>query len=327
MSPQTQNRSHRQKIIIDTDPGIDDAMAMHFAFADPRLEVVGLTTVFGNVFVEQATRNALFLVKQAAYSADVAGGASHPLTMAMNPPSHHVHGPEGLGALAAVTPSGTADPRPAHIYLSETCRAHSGEIILCPVGPLTNIAALLDYDPEITKHVKKVVIMGGTVFHRGNVTPFAEANVWNDPHAADKVFAADWLVEMIGLDVTQQITCDAADFTGVSAAAPEIGGFLTDISAFYMDFYEGVLGQHACLIHDPAAVIAITDPHYFNFDEIPLRVIADGEEVGATIRDDALGRRPVRVATAVDSEGVRKTFLDICKETDRMKKSRIAAAS
>jgi inosine-uridine nucleoside N-ribohydrolase len=94
-----------------------------------------------------------------------------------------------------------------------------------------------------------------------------------------------------------------------------------------MNFYEGVLGQHACLIHDPAAVIAITDPHYFTFDEIPLRVIADGEEVGATMRDDTLGRRPVRVATAVNSEGVRKTFLDICKETDRMKKSRIAVAS
>ena len=327
MSSQTQSLPYRQKIIIDTDPGIDDAMALHFAFADARLEVMGLTTVFGNVFIEQATRNALFLVEQAAYSADVAGGASYPLNMAMNPPSHHVHGAEGMGALAAVTPAGMADPRPAHIYLSETCRAHSGDIILCPVGPLTNIAALLDYDPDITKHVKKVVIMGGTVFHRGNVTPFAEANVWNDPHAADAVFAADWQVEMIGLDVTQQISCNAADFADVSVDSPDIGGFLSDISGFYMDFYEGVLGHHACLIHDPAAIIAITDPHYFTFDDIPLRVITEGTQVGATIRDDVSGRRPVRVAIAVDSEGVRKTFLDICKETDRMKKSRIAAAS
>ena len=98
-----------------------------------------------------------------------------------------MHGDEGLGDLPAPTPQGTPDPRPAHIFLSEMIRAHSSEVILVPIGPLTNIAKLLAYDPDITQHVKKLVIMGGAVDAPGNVTPHAEANIWNDPHAADSV--------------------------------------------------------------------------------------------------------------------------------------------
>ena len=311
-----------QKVIIDTDPGIDDAMALHFSFAHPQVEVVGLTTIFGNVFVEQATRNALYLAEQANYPAAIAEGASAPLVMPMNAPSHLVHGAEGLGPLSAVIPEGVADARPAHIYLSETCRAHSGEIILCPIGPLTNIAKLLAYDPSITDHISRVVIMGGTLHHKGNVSPFAEANIWNDPDAADAVFAAPWDVDMIGLDVTQQISCVASDFSAVAKEAPEIGGFLKDISGFYMDFYETVLGHHACLIHDPAAVIAITNRDLYTFEDVQLSVVTQGEQIGATVRDKSGERRSVHVATEVDADAVRKTFLDFCKESDRMSKSR-----
>lgn len=310
-----------QKIIIDTDPGIDDAMAIHYAFADPRLDVLGLTTIFGNVYVEQATRNALFLVEQASYPAAVAGGAERPMAMVMNPPSHYVHGDEGFGHMKAVKPSKRADPRPAHVFLSETCRAHSGEVILCPVGPLTNIARLLDYDPEITSHVKKLVIMGGAVECDGNVTPFAEANIWNDPHAADQVFAAGWDIDLIGLDITQQIRCTAGHFSTIAEAAPEIGGFLSDITGFYIDFYHGVVGEHVCLMHDPTAVIAITNPELITFAQMPIEVITQGERIGQTIKSD-LPRHPVRVAMKADIDGVRDTFLDICRESDTMKSLR-----
>ena len=235
------NKDKVVKIIIDTDPGIDDAMAIHLAFANARLELLALTSVFGNVFTEQATRNSLALVEQAGSSIPVATGAVRPRTQTPNAPSHYVHGKEGFGALPAPTPKAQPDPREAVHLLSEMCRQQSGEIILCTLGPLTNIAALLDADPDIEGHVKKLVIMGGAVWCPGNVTQAAEANIWNDPHAADRVFAADWDIDLIGLDVTQKVTCVQDDFEGLRQTSPEIGGFLANITSFYIDFYQSLL--------------------------------------------------------------------------------------
>lgn len=316
-----------QKIIIDTDPGIDDAMAIHYAFADPRLELLGLTSIFGNVFTEQATRNALSLVEQAGSSIPVAAGASGPRIQPANLPSHYVHGDEGFGSLPAPKPVSLADPRAAAVFLSETCRKYPGEVILCPVGPLTNIAALLDYDPHITAYVKKVVVMGGAVWAKGNVTPFAEANIWNDPHAADCVFAADWEVDLIGLDVTQKVTCVQEDFEGLRKTAPDIGGFLADITEFYIRFYHSVVGKHICMMHDPSAVIAIPDRQAFGFRQTPLKVICEGEEIGRTVADEQSDRRLVNVAITVDSNVIRKKFLDICAQADKIRDDRIKAHS
>ena len=316
-----------QKIIIDTDPGVDDAMAIHLAFADPRLEVVGLTSVFGNVWVEQATRNALYLAEMAHYDCDVAAGASKPLHIVPNDPSHFVHGDEGFGDLPAQSPKKPADTRQAHIYLSETIRAHSGEIILCPVGPLTNIAKLLEYDPEIVAHVQKVVIMGGSGYAPGNVTAFAEANIWNDPHAADIVFAANWTVEMIGLDVTTKVECSPEDFVDLAKAAPDIGGFIKESANFYIRFYESVIGRKVCLMHDPSAIIAITDPDFFTYDSVPVSVIVEGEEIGRTMpmpKSDYpdLNRPDVRIATGVNAKAVREAYLSLSAQMDSAAKAR-----
>ncbi|MGB1035875.1 MAG: nucleoside hydrolase [Candidatus Puniceispirillales bacterium] len=308
----------KQKLIIDTDPGIDDAMAIHYAFAHEALDLIGLTTIFGNVFVEQATRNAIILTDQANRSIPVSQGAATPLSMPANPPSHYVHGDEGFGDLPAMTPSRSADPRPAHVFLAETIRAFPGEVILCPIGPLTNIARLLEYAPDITGLVKKVVIMGGAVDCPGNVTPYAEANIWNDPHAADKVFAANWDMELIGLDVTSHISCDADDFKHLASQAPVIGGFLERVSQFYITFYHSIIGRHICLMHDPSAVVSITNPAVFDYEDIPLEVICSGERVGATIPANAT-RRPVKVAKRVDALSVQKIFLDKCSQSDRIR--------
>ena len=314
-----------QKIIIDTDPGVDDAMAIHLAFADPRLEVVGLTSVFGNVWVEQATRNALYLAEMAGYPCDVAAGAAKPLEIVPNEPSHFVHGDEGFGDLPAQNPNRKADERPAHIYLSETIRAHSGEIILCPVGPLTNIANLLSYDPDIVNHVQKVVIMGGSGYEAGNVTPFAEANIWNDPHAADAVFAANWTVEMIGLDVTTKVECSPQDFADLAKAAPNIGEFIKSSADFYIRFYESVIGRKVCLMHDPSAIIAITDPDLFTYTSVPVAVTLEGEEIGRTLplaegHND--GRPEVKIATGVNASAVRQAYLSISSTVDNAAENR-----
>lgn len=312
----------RQKVIIDTDPGIDDAMAIHLAFAEPSLEVLGLTTVFGNVWVEQATRNALFLTEQAAYPIPVAEGAARPLAIAPNAPSHYVHGEEGFGDMTSITPQGQKDPRPAHHYISETCRAHPHEVVLCPLGPLTNIARLLDEDSEITRLVKKVVIMGGAVDVAGNVTPYAEANIWNDPHAAKRVFEADWPIEMIGLDITEQVKAPPAHFTELAKQAPIIGGFIKDISVFYIKFYEGRNGEAVCIMHDPVAVLSIFAPEFFTYEEIALDVITEGEAIGQTIRADSGDQRKIKVAIGANIDQIVKTYLDIYGKCDTMRLQR-----
>ena len=314
--------SDKIKIIIDTDPGIDDAMAIHMAFADPRLEVVGLTTIFGNVNTAQATRNALWLAEQAAYQLDVAKGAEAPLVQAPNTPSYYVHGPEGFGDLPAQTPQQNPHHLDAADYIIETCRAHSGEITLCPVGPLTNIAIALQRDPELIHHVKSVVIMGGAGFVAGNVTDYAEANIWNDPHAADIVFAADWEVVMIGLDVTTQVMCMPQDYQAIADESDEIGAFINDISQFYTRFYATIYQEDLCVLHDPCAVIAVTDPDLFEYRKMPMHVICEGEAVGQTVPDANLARHPVKIAIGVDVDRVKAHYLTISKDADKACASR-----
>lgn len=306
-----------QKLIIDTDPGIDDAMAIHMAFADPRVEVVGLTTIFGNVTTRQATRNALYLAQMAHYPVAVAPGADRPLVRDPQPPADFVHGPEGFGGLPAPVVDQRPDPRDAARYLSETCAAAPGEIIICAVGPLTNLAAALTLDPDITRTAARVVVMGGSAARHGNVSDCAEANIWNDPHAAEAVFAADWDITMVGLDVTEKTQCTPQDFAGLATTSPIIGGFLSDAAAFYFDFHEAKTGTRSCFMHDPSAILAITDPALFGFDSTPISVICEGEEIGRTVADTAPGRRATHVAMSVDSAAARQRFLDLAGVADR----------
>lgn len=311
-----------QKIIIDTDPGIDDAMAIHMAFADPRLDVVGLTTIFGNVTTKIATRNALRLVEMAHYPAIVAHGADNPATRAAHPPADFVHGAEGFGTVPAAAPIGQPVAQSAAAYLCAECAAHPGEIIICAVGPLTNLAAALAHDPAIVENVKSVVVMGGSLAYHGNVSACAEANIWNDADAADAVFGAAWDVTMVGLDVTEKTQCTPADFTALRDAAPIIGGFLDDAVQFYFDFHEEKTAKRSCFMHDPSAILAITDPALFGMTDVPLEVVCDGEEIGRTKQSDAPGRRPVHVAMTVDDSAARAKFMSLVSSADERMRMR-----
>ena len=312
-----------QKIIIDTDPGIDDAMAIHMAFADPRLEVVGLTTIFGNVNTTQATRNALWLAEQAHYVLDVAKGADSPLVQPANEPSYYVHGEEGFGDLPAQIPVGTPHALDAADYIIQMCRAYPGEIVLCPVGPLTNIALAVQRDPEIVKFVKSVVIMGGAGFVPGNVTDYAEANIWNDPHAADVVFAAEWEVVMIGLDVTTQVTCYPDEYQMIADHSDQIGQFINDISQFYARFYATIYQETLCVLHDPCAVIAITDPDLFEYRKMPVKVICEGPAIGQTVPEAGLDRRAVKIAVGVNVDKVKGRYLSLSQSADAACRARL----
>ena len=312
----------RQKIIIDTDPGIDDAMAIHMAFADPRLDVLGLTTIFGNVTIDIATRNALVLAEMAHYKTDISKGATIPRRRPLEPPADFVHGAEGFGDVPPITPQGTEIALDAARYLCETCAAHSGEIIICAVGPLTNLAAALDHDPAIVDHVKAVVVMGGSAAPHGNVTAVAEANIWNDPDAAECVFAASWPVTMVGLDVTEKAQCTPADFAQLAGQSPDIGGFLDAATQFYFDFHENKTGIRSCFMHDPSAVLAITDPEYFDFERMALKVICDGDEIGRTLPVDDASRPLVRVTMQVNGTAVHDKFIELVGQSDKLRENR-----
>lgn len=300
-----------ERILIDTDPGIDDAMAILYALAAPDIELVGLSTVFGNVTTEIATRNALQLLELAGVTVPVARGAETPLRRTPAPPADFVHGAEGFGDARLPAPSRQADPRPAARFIADTILANPGEITLVPVGPLTNIALALREAPEIAKAVKKIVVMGGAVRTAGNVTQYAEANIWNDPDAAAEVFAAEWPLTLVGLDVTQKVRCKDHDLDPMRASSPACGQFLNEAVQFYFRFHEKQRGFTGCYLHDPSAVICATHPEWFDTIEVPLTVTVDGEALGLT--REGVGARSHLVAIEVNAEAVQRRFLETLK--------------
>ena len=196
-----------KKILLDCDPGLDDALALLLAHGDPNVELVGVTTVGGNVGLSRTTRNALALREYLHFEkVPVAAGAGQPLSGEVREASH-VHGESGLGSAVLPEPVLAADERHAVDFIIETLRATPGAIHLVATGPLTNIALALQKEPAIARWVASFTIMGGS-FTRGNATPAAEFNIYADPEAARVVFDADWQVLMIGLDLTLQAQAD-----------------------------------------------------------------------------------------------------------------------
>ncbi len=300
----------KSKVIIDTDPGIDDAMAILFACQHPQIDLVGLTSIFGNVKVETATRNALALSDLARHPVPVARGAAHPLGQPPREPATHVHGIEGFGHLPPIIPRHQADGRSAAAFICDMANAHPGELVLCPVGPLTNLALALDLDPGIAQKVRAVHVMGGSLRVGGNVSDYAEANIWQDPHAADQVFAAGWDVKLIGLDVTHSVTCQPEDFDKLAEAAPVLGGFLKDAAKFYFEFHEWNDGFYGAYMHDALAVISIIRPELFTFERHGVMVRLDGAAAGETFIVDDPARAQIQWASDVQVEAAKSLYFE-----------------
>ncbi len=296
------------KLIIDTDPGIDDAMAIAYAAAAPEIELVGLTTVFGNTHVHQSSRNARYLVDKLGLNIPVAEGAPFARGEDRHAPSEHVHGPEGFGDFTDIPHIGENHALTGAEFLVEMARAHRGELVVCAVGPLTNIADAIKLDPDFADNVAKLVIMGGAVYCPGNITEHAEANIYHDAKAADEVFAASLPTVLVGLDVTLKTLYETADFEGLAQKSPDMGGFLRDISRFYLKFYKEVGGLEGCGLHDSTAVIACTHEPMFDVVETGLQVSLEGPDIGATRINPS--RPAVRVCRNVDGAGVVQLFTE-----------------
>ncbi|MDF1774576.1 MAG: nucleoside hydrolase [Rhizobiaceae bacterium] len=273
----------KHKIIIDTDPGIDDTMAIAYAIAHPDIELVALTTIFGNVSVSDATDNALKLLQFFGHPAEVARGEERPLTIAPNPHSYFVHGPNGLGGIELPASSRTATIQSAAEYLVSKTREMPGEIDICAVGPLTNLARALEIDPTIVERVKSVVVMGGSIYRTGNVSPVAEANIWNDPHAAEAVFAASWPLVLAPMDVTTQVVLSPEFFLDLQAANPRTGKLLADMARYYTKFYRSHSGINGCIPHDVMALAYLTIPGVYMQKRGAIAVVTEGPGIGQTI--------------------------------------------
>jgi len=276
-----------QKIIIDTDPGIDDAMAILAALHSPDIEVLGLTTVFGNTAVELCSQNALRLVElEGNEHVPVAQGCGQPLVHDITSFSAGVHGKEGLGNTDLPLPHGKLDPRHAAQFIIDTVMANPHEVILAPIGPLTNIAMAYRLEPRIAPLVKEVVLMGGCAFALGNITAVAEANIYHDPHAAEVVFAAPWKVTMVGLDVTTRIIMTPEYLARLYAAGNPAVQLLEKIQPCYQAFHEQLYGMKGAIhTHDPAVIAYLLKPELFKCEEMPVYVVTEGVCIGKTIGD------------------------------------------
>lgn len=310
------------KVIFDTDPGVDDATALLLLHRHPAIELVGITTVFGNADADGTARNALHLAARFGITCPVARGAARALDGHAGHPPTFVHGENGLGDvdLSGVT-LGELAPVTAPQLIIDLVRAHPGEITLLAVGRMTNLAMALLLAPDIAGLVKQVVIMGGAFGlsgNNGNVTPVAEANIIGDPMAADIVFGAGWKVVAIGLDVTRQVVVTPDDVEALAASEDAGAQFIAAISRFYMGYYSRY-GVNGFFVHDSSAAAYVIDPSLFETKEGPVRVATDGVARGQTIQRDPdfhyppgpWDDRPSQtICSGVDAPAVKQMLMD-----------------
>jgi purine nucleosidase len=287
-------------IILDCDPGIDDALAIAFATASPEIDLVGLTTVAGNVGLPKTTANALAVASfVGAKNVPVTPGSAVPLLRpALD--AGHVHGDSGLGGAVLPEPARTAEDGHAIDFIIDTVRAAPGEITLAATGPLTNIALALRREPRLAGWVRDFVIMGGSA-SRGNVTPAAEFNIWADPEAAAIVFSAGWTVRMIGLDVTLRARATAAVQERMRSLGALGSQLLLPALAQYRHAGDSTSEPP---VHDVCAIVSIADPAVFAYTPARVQVETHGALTsGMTVTDFSQSiAHNTQVATSIDAD-------------------------
>ncbi len=285
-----------ERVLVDCDPGHDDVMAILLAARSARL--IGITTVAGNAALEHTTRNALVTCELAGIDVPVHSGAAAPLSG----PAHgaaEVHGREGLDGVEIPVPRRTVDGTDAAGFMIECARAAPGLWILA-VGPLTNVALALQREPELAARVAGISIMGGGTF--GNVTPAAEFNIWADPEAADAVFRSGVPLRLCGLDLTHQVCAGAGFIASIREIGSPLADFVGALLAFYRQRIIELSGTDLAALHDPCAVLAVTNPELFDFSHHRVRIELDGTYTrGMTVIDRRVAQGPVEVAWNVDA--------------------------
>ena len=273
-----------KSIVIDCDPGCDDVLAILLALRHSHVK--GITTVGGNVPLAQTTTNALMVVALANAETPVFAGANPPPTNAPVP-SHFVHGSDGLGNFARVSHSRSYEIQSATEFLLD-CVTSDDWVVA--IGPLTNIGEVLDRDPGWGKRIGGISIMGGSS-SAGNVTPAAEFNVYIDPHAAAKVYASGANLKVCGLNLTHQLQITDATVRTIDEMATRQSTFASSILNHTLNSMSNLIGTRRAPLHDPCAVLAVTHPSLFDFEELSVQVETDGSLTrGMTVIDQRTTR-------------------------------------
>lgn len=254
-----------RKIIIDTDPGQDDAAAILLALASPELDILGITTVAGNVPLDWTTRNALIICELAGRDdIPVYAGAHGPLTRPLVT-AEHVHGKTGLDGPLLDEPVLKLQDEGAVDFIIRTLRTEeAGTVTLCALGPLTNLALALQKAPEIAGRIAEIVLMGGGFFEGGNITPAAEFNIYVDPEAADVVFRAGVPIVMMPLDVTHKVLTTRARTEAIAALPSKATQALAEMLVFFERFDEQKYGSDGAPLHDPCVIAYLLRPDLFS---------------------------------------------------------------
>jgi uridine nucleosidase len=298
-----------KKLIIDTDPGVDDTIAICMALRSPDIQVIGLTSVFGNAPGEVTAQNALRLVELEGHDdVPVARGSDVPMVFPLEKLGTWVHGEDGMGNTHPAAPHGKLVDQTAAEFIVDMVHTYPGEVTLMPVGPLTNLGLALRLDPGIAKLVREVVVMGGVVANPGNMTPVSEANIYHDPHAADIVMAAGWPLVLVGLDVTHKTIISTQLQQEIFKADNPSVRLIEKILPCYQKFFSDMYGLNGAIYtHDPSAMAYVIRPELFETRSVPVFVETEGRCVGQTVADwnhQWEARPEVKVCMGVDSESV-----------------------
>ncbi|WP_130832531.1 nucleoside hydrolase [[Erwinia] mediterraneensis] len=296
-------------LIFDTDIGVDDAFAL--AYAARTQQLLGITTVFGNVEVGQAVKNARLFCEKMAIDAPVYRGCSRPLALPTTPPAR-LHGQDGLGD-AFTNPWSDSAPGAVQ-FIIDSVRAQPHRITLVAIGPLTNIASAINQAPDIVPLIKELVVMGGafgTGGHTGNVTPFSEFNIWKDPHAADQVFTSALPLVILPLDVTHKVLITGKEVERLNQPV------LSAICQPYLAWSRQKEGFDGMALHDTLTLSYLCLPDAFQTVRSPVRVVTEGISRGQTVRrlsllasrEDPFAGCPAQtLCLGVDAEAVRAHF-------------------
>jgi pyrimidine-specific ribonucleoside hydrolase len=301
----------KKPVIIDCDPGIDDAVALFIAFAADNLDIRAITTVAGNVGIEKTTNNALKLVEYIGKSVRVARGASRPI---MKEPvtAEEVHGSSGLGNMVIPEAKGSTYYKNAYDTIYEEAINYKGELQIIALGPLTNIALTLMKYPDIRKKISNITLMGGSI-GLGNCTPSAEFNIYADPEAAKVVFGSGIDITMVGLDATHKALAFEEDIREILSLNNGPSEFTGKCMLSYLEFYRRH-GFKGAALHDPSAVAAVIDESLLKTQYLYVNVETKGEFTsGKTVVDiyRVTGKKPnVHVAVDID----RDRFINLVKE-------------
>ena len=296
-------REDKRDVIIDCDPGHDDAIALLLAFARPELNVRGVTVVAGNHRLEKTSHNTLKLLEFAGIETDIYAGYEKPLMRELIT-APDVHGESGLDGPELPEPQGRIEEEHAVRFIIEEIRNCENEVTLIPTGPLTNIAAALKGAPDIIDRIEEIILMGGAV-KGGNRTAAAEFNILVDPEAAHMVFEADIEKTMVGLDVTREAMFYPEDIEELKELGNPVAEMAGELLEFFVGYHRERLDMEGCPLHDPLAVAAALDESVIKTEYLPVRVENEGRyTTGATVVDyDGItfGEPNVHVALEVDA--------------------------